>query len=82
MTEINPVVIFTAPGCPHSRAAVQDLQRRGVRFREVDVTREADGLERLEQLTWEHRLPVIVDHERVTIGWQGRSSTLAELGLE
>lgn len=82
MGEIDPVVVYTAPGCPHSQAAVADLRRRGVRFREVDVTTQPGALEELARLTWEHRLPVVADHERVTIGWQGRSSTFAELGLE
>jgi hypothetical protein len=33
-------------------------------------------------VSWEHRLPVVVDHERVSIGFRGGSSTYAELGLE
>ncbi len=79
--EVVPIVVYTAPGCPHSRAAVEDLRRRGVRFLEIDVTADREALERLLELTWEHRLPVIADHERLTIGWQGRSSTFEELGI-
>jgi hypothetical protein len=39
-------------------------------------------MERLRSLCWEHRLPVIADHERVSIGFRGGSSTFTELGLE
>ncbi len=81
-SEIVPVVVYTAPGCPHSRAAVEDLRRRGVRFREIDVTASAEALERVLELTWERRLPVIADHERITIGWRGESSTFEALGIE
>jgi hypothetical protein len=37
---------------------------------------------RLLELVWEHRLPVVADHERISIGFRGESSTFAELGLE
>jgi len=81
-SEIVPVVVYVAPGCPHSRAAVEDLRRRGVRFRLVDVTTDREGLARLLELTWERRLPVIADHERITIGWGGRASSFETLGIE
>jgi len=33
-------------------------------------------------LTWDRRVPVIVDHERFSVGFAGGSSTFAELGIE
>ena len=61
---------------------VEDLTTRNVRFREINLSREPDQMDRLKALCWEHRLPVIADHERVSIGFRGGSSTFAELGIE
>ncbi len=79
---IYTIRVFTAEGCPHSRALCEDLRRRGVRFLEINLTREPGRLVELQEFCWEHRLPVVVDHERVSIGFRGRSSTFAELGLD
>ncbi|HSL17940.1 MAG TPA: glutaredoxin family protein [Methylomirabilota bacterium] len=82
MTALDTLLVFTADGCPHCEAAVADFRARGVRFREVNLSREPDEMRNLRTVCWEHRLPVIVDHERVSVGFQGGSSTFAELGLE
>jgi len=82
MSALETLVIFTADGCPHCRAAVEDFEARGVRYREINLSREPGEMERLRSLCWEHRLPVIADHERVSIGFRGGASTFAELGLE
>ena len=82
MTRLDTLNVFTAENCPHCAALCEDLRRRGVSFREINLSREPGEMERLGRLTWEHRLPVLVDHERVSIGFRGRSSTFAELGLE
>jgi glutaredoxin len=79
---LDTLIVFTADGCPHCAALVEDFRRRGVRFREVNLNREPDEMDSLRQVSWEHRLPVVVDHERVSIGFRGGSSTYAELGLE
>ena len=82
MTALDPLVVFTADGCPHCAALCDDLRRRNVRFREVNLSREPGAMEELRRVCWEHRLPVILDRERLSIGFRGRSSTFAELGLE
>jgi len=82
MSPVIPIRIFTAPGCPHCDALRADLERRGVRFIERDVRNDPEALEELRSLSWEHRLPVVADHERVTIGYDGHSSTFEELGIE
>ena len=82
MTVLYTVTVYTADGCPHCSALVADLETRRVRFLEVNLSREPERLPELGQLSWEHRLPVVVDHERVSIGFRGGSSTFAEVGLE
>jgi glutaredoxin len=82
MSALHTLVLFTADGCPHSDALREDLTRRNVGFLEVNLSREPHRLQELERWSWEHRLPVVVDHERVSIGFRGGSSTFAEVGLE
>lgn len=76
------VLVFTADGCPHCDALRDDLRSRHVRFLEINLSREPHRMPELRAYSWEHRLPVTVDHERVSIGFRGGSSTFAELGLE
>ena len=82
MTALDTVVVFTADGCPHCKALVSDFNRRGVVYREINLSQEPNEMQRLRDLSWEHRLPVVADHERVSIGFRGGSSTFEELGIE
>lgn len=79
---IEPILVFTADGCPHCAALLADFDRRRVRYRQRNLSREPDAITELRRWCWEHRLPVVVDHERVSIGFQGASSTWAALGLD
>lgn len=79
---LDSIVVYTADGCPHCAALVEDFRRRHVVFSEVNLSREPGRMEELRRLSWEHRLPVVADHERVSIGFRGGSSTYSELGLE
>ncbi len=82
MSTLDSIMVYVADGCPHCEALVSDFRRRGVVFTEVNLSREPERMEGLRALSWEHRLPVVADHERVSIGFRGGSSTYAELGLE
>ena len=79
---LDTVLVYTADGCPNSRALCEDFDRRGVAYREINLSRQPEEMEKLRQLSWEHRLPVVADHERISIGYRGKSSTFGELGLE
>lgn len=75
------ITIFVVADCPHCTALVADLERRRVRFRCIDVGCEPGRLDELKRLTWERRLPVVVDHERCSVGFCGGSTTWRDLGL-
>ena len=82
MKRLDTVRIFTADGCQHSQKLREDFQLRSVRFEEINLSVQPEMIEELRRLVWERRLPVIVDHERVSIGFNGGSSTFDELGIE
>lgn len=73
--------VFVAPGCPHCAELLADLDRRRVHVEIVDLGAAPGRLAELLDLTWERRLPVIVDHERCSVGLFGRSTSLEDLGL-
>jgi glutaredoxin len=73
--------VYSADGCPHCARLLADLARRRVPFEEVNLSRAPERLAEIVALTWERRLPVVVDHERCSIGFEGSSSSFAELGL-
>jgi glutaredoxin len=81
MMALDTVLVFTADGCPHCTALLEDFNRRGVEYREINLSQSPRAIERVRELSWEDRLPVVADHERVSIGFQGESSTFSELGL-
>jgi glutaredoxin len=78
---LDTIFVYTADGCPHCDALRLDFDRRGVEYREINLSRDPSQIDRVRELSWEDRLPVVADHERVSIGFQGRSSTFVELGL-
>jgi glutaredoxin len=73
--------VYVAEGCLHCAQLLADLRRRRVPFEEINLTKEPARLAELAALTWERRLPALVDHERCSIGFAGGSSSFAELGL-
>lgn len=81
MGALETLLVFTHARCPHSQALLEDFRRRGVVFMHIDVA-EPGALERLRTHCWEHRLPVVADHERITIGFGGQASTFEALGLD
>lgn len=67
------VQLYTTASCPHSEAAREDLEWRGVDFVEYDVEKDAEARERMLELTGGNRtVPVIVEEGKpVQVGWMG-----------
>lgn len=71
--QIEPtVVIYTHPDCEFSAAAKYDMERLGIPYKEIDVTKVPGAIRELEKLTGgDHITPVIVQGELVTVGYGG-----------
>ena len=66
------VKIFTKPGCPYCAAARKDLEDRGVRYDELDVTSGAETAKQALGFSKGQRLvPIIVTDSEVQIGFNG-----------
>jgi len=72
------VELYTAPGCPYSAAAREDLEWRGVEFVEYDVENDPEARSRMLELAGGARtVPVIVEEGRpVQVGWMGRGCVI------
>lgn len=67
------IELYTTSGCPHSEAAREEFEWRGVEFVEYDVEQDAEARERMLELTGGNRtVPVIVEEGKPPqMGWQG-----------
>lgn len=64
--------IYTKPGCPFCRAAKDDLIRRGIAYEEINVQGNRKALEEMRRLAdGESIVPVIVEGDKVTVGFGG-----------
>lgn len=71
---VEAVELYTTAGCPHSDAAREDLEWRGVAFVEYDVEKDPGARERMLKLTSGARtVPVIFEKGKpVQVGWHGQ----------
>jgi glutaredoxin 3 len=66
------VLIFGKAHCPYTEAAIEDCQARGVAHQYIDVKARPADLERmLVYSKGKRRVPVLVEGEKVTIGFGG-----------
>lgn len=66
------VIIYGKDSCPYTADALASYKARGASVEYVDVTRDPAALERVLSLTrGGRRVPVIVEGERVTVGFGG-----------
>ncbi len=82
MSPLEAVVVYVVEACPHCRALIDDFTRRNVRFVVRDISQDEAALEQLMRLSWERRVPVVADHERLSFGYRGQSSSFEALGLD
>ena len=74
MATETALVVYTRPDCLYSEALIRELVRDGVKFKEIDLSlypelaEEAAGLAGGERVT-----PVMVDGDKVTVGYRGIS---------
>lgn len=65
------VTIYTKTGCPYCAAACQYLEGQGTPFQEINVSRQPDKKAELIKVSGGRRVPVIVDGDEVTVGFNG-----------
>jgi len=69
--EEKEITIYTTPTFPFCRAAKEDLDRKGIKYKEIDVSKDAEELEKMLRISGKRFVPVIVNGENVTVGFGG-----------
>ena len=65
-------IIYTHPDCAFSSVVKMDYRKRKVEYTEIDLSKQADQIPSLLELTGGERVtPVIVENGVVTIGFKG-----------
>ena len=69
---MSDTLIYTHPDCAYSSAAKMDYRKRKIEYTEIDLSKMADQIPTLLELTNGDRVtPVIVEDGIVTIGFKG-----------
>ena len=75
------VPVYSTPTCGHCQAAKRFLRDRHVRFREIDVSKDARAEAEIARKTGRHSVPVIDVNGRLFVGFDPRRLAAA-LGLK
>ncbi|MCZ6535992.1 MAG: UXX-star (seleno)protein family 2 [Dehalococcoidia bacterium] len=71
-TETPTIVVYTHPDCAYSTAVKIDYNNRGIDFKEIDISVHPEAIPELERLAGGERItPVVVEGDKVTIGFNG-----------
>lgn len=63
------VILFTTPSCTYCRTAKQYLRQRGVRFKDIDVSRDASAARDMVRRSGQSGVPVIQIGGKVIVGF-------------
>lgn len=61
---MKPVTLYTTDFCPYCRSAKALLDKRGVAYEEINLARDADARNKLQQITGMVTFPQIVIGEQ------------------
>lgn len=63
------VLIFTTPTCTYCNAAKRYLNEHKIRFKEIDVSRDAAAAKDIQKRTGSMGVPVILINNRPVVGF-------------
>jgi len=63
------VVVFSTPSCHHCRTAKKYLKKKGVRFTDVDVSRDQRAARDMQRISGQQGVPVITVGGRPIVGF-------------
>lgn len=63
------VTVYTTPTCPWCGKVKAFLTEKGVSFKEVDVSRDAEAAKKMVELTGQRSVPVTVIGQHAVIGF-------------
>jgi monothiol glutaredoxin len=65
------VTIYVKEGCPFCKALKDDLDKKKIKYQEIDVVKNPEFQDKLLKLTNRKAVPVLVEDGKVTVGFGG-----------
>lgn len=75
------VIVFSTPNCPYCNMAKRYLRERGIRFRDVDVSRDPAAARDMVRRSGQQGVPVIDINGKIVVGFD-RAKINQLLGLK
>jgi glutaredoxin 3 len=75
------VIVFSTPNCPYCNLAKRYLRERGIRFRDVDVSRDPAAARDMVRRSGQQGVPVIDINGKIVVGFD-RAKINQLLGLK
>lgn len=66
---MSRVTVYSTPTCPWCNAVKRYLRQRGVRFRDVDVSRDRREAERMVHKSGQTGVPVVEINGQIIVGF-------------
>ena len=63
------IKIYTSPGCPHCRAAKEFFRSYGIKFKEIDITKNPKEADRIYKKAKIMATPIIEIGNRIIVGF-------------
>lgn len=63
------VIVFSTPTCPHCRHAKRYLRTKGIRFTDVDVSRDMHAARDMVRMSGQQGVPVLKIGSKVIVGF-------------
>jgi glutaredoxin 3 len=63
------VIVFSTPTCPHCNSAKQYFRSKGIRFNDVDVSRDMAAARDMVRRSGQQGVPVIDIGGRIVVGF-------------
>jgi glutaredoxin-like YruB-family protein len=74
------VILFTTPTCSHCRTAKGYLRKKGIKFKDVDISRDKAAARDMVRRSGQQGVPVIDVGGKIIVGFN-RAKLDQELGL-
>ncbi|MDH4223168.1 MAG: glutaredoxin family protein [candidate division Zixibacteria bacterium] len=65
------VTIYIKEGCPFCKALKEDLDKKGVKYEEINVIKNPEYQEMVIKLAKKRAVPVMLKDGKVTVGFGG-----------
>jgi glutaredoxin 3 len=69
MNQQPRVIVFTTPTCSWCRTVKQHLKKHNIRFKEIDVTKDAHAARDMVRRTGQQGVPVTLINNRPIVGF-------------